>query len=87
MTEIRDNFPITVNISLDPSNKKSSGAAGFEISMSTLLWLFLALFISIWGYIGFGDGASWGENMCTIGRVTSDLLSIIGGQCMNCTHK
>ena len=87
MTEIRGNFPITINISLDLSNKKIIWAAGSGTAISILLGLFLALFISIWGCIGFGHGASWGENVCTIGRVTPDLLFILGGQCMNCTHK
>lgn len=87
MTEMHDNFPITVNISFGSFHKKVIWADGFEISISILFGLFLALFISIWGCIGFGDGASWGENMCTIGRVTPGLLSIFGGQCMNCTHK
>lgn len=87
MTEIRGNFPITVNISFGSFHKKIIWAAGSEIPISILLGLFLALFISIWGCIGFGDGASWGENVCTIGRVTPDLLFIFGRQRMNCTHK
>lgn len=86
MTKIHGSFLITIKISLDLSIKIDLGD-WFEISISILLGPFLALFISVWGCIGFGDRASWGENVCTIRPVTPDLLFIFGGQCMDCTHK
>lgn len=84
MTEIQGSFPIYRRHFLRSFHDEPIWVAGSEISTSLLLgisWPSSSLLRHrIWRW-----GQSWGENKCTIGRVTPDLLFIFGGQRMNCT--
>lgn len=83
MTEIHDNFLITVNIFLGSFHKKVIWAAGFEISIRLLLGLFRALFISIWGlHRIWGWGKLGREHVYDRTGHNPTCFPFLGGQCI-----